>query len=59
MTPLLTIYADIVGILGGLLVGSLVMGFSALHYLEQTQSALTNMWEIYSGVSKSLFLDLL
>ena len=59
MTPLLTIYADIVGILGGLLVGSLVMGFSALHYLEQTQSALTNMWEVYSGVSKSLFFGLI
>lgn len=59
MTPLLTIYADIVGILGGLLVGTLVMDFSALHYLEQTQSALTNMWEIYSGVSKSLFFGLI
>jgi phospholipid/cholesterol/gamma-HCH transport system permease protein len=59
MTPLLTIYADIVGILGGLLVGTLVMGFSALHYLEQTQSALTDMWEVYSGVSKSLFFGLI
>ena len=55
MTPLLTIYADIVGILGGLLVGTSVMGFSALHYLEQTQAALTNMWEVYSGVSKVFF----
>jgi len=59
MTPLLTIYADIVGILGGLLVGTSVMGFSALHYLEQTQAALTNMWEVYSGVSKSLFFGLI
>ena len=59
MTPLLTIYADIVGILGGLLVGTTVMGFSALHYLEQTQAALTNMWEVYSGVTKSLLFGLI
>ena len=59
MTPLLTIYSDIVGILGGLLVGTTVMGFSALHYLEQTQAALTNMWEVYSGVTKSLLFGLI
>jgi len=59
MTPLLTLYADIVGILGGLTVGSQVMDFSALHYFEQTQSALTNMWEIYSGLFKSLAFGLI
>lgn len=59
MTPLLTLYADIVGILGGLTVGTLVMNFSTVHYLEQTQSALTHMWEIYSGVTKSLVFGLI
>ena len=59
MTPLLTLYADIVGILGGLTVGSQVMDFSAIHYFEQTQSALTNMWEIYSGLFKSLAFGLI
>jgi len=59
MTPLLTLYADIVGILGGLTVGSQVMDFSALHYFEQTQSALTNMWEIYSGLFKSVAFGLI
>jgi phospholipid/cholesterol/gamma-HCH transport system permease protein len=59
MTPLLTLYADIVGILGGLTVATTVMDFSAIHYFEQTQSALTNMWEIYSGVIKSLFFGLI
>ena len=34
MTPLLTLYADIVGILGGLTVGTQIMGFSSLHYLS-------------------------
>jgi len=59
MTPLLTLYADIVGIMGGLTVGTQVMGFSALHYFEQTQSALLSMWEIYSGLWKSLAFGLI
>ncbi len=59
MTPLLTLYADIVGILGGMTVGTVVMNFSAVHYLEQTQSALTHMWEVYSGVTKSLIFGLI
>ena len=59
MTPLLTLYADIIGILGGLAVATSVMDFSAIHYFEQTQSALTHMWEIYSGVMKSLFFGLI
>jgi phospholipid/cholesterol/gamma-HCH transport system permease protein len=59
MTPLLTLYADVVGILGGLTVGTQVMEFSSLHYFEQTQSALTNMWEIYSGLIKSLAFGLI
>ena len=57
MTPLLTLYADI-GILGGLSVATTVMDFSAIHYFEQTQS-LTQMWEIYSGVIKSLLFGLI
>jgi phospholipid/cholesterol/gamma-HCH transport system permease protein len=30
-----------------------------LHYFEQTQSALTNMWEVYSGLIKSLAFGLI
>ena len=59
MTPLLTLYADIVGILGGLTVGTQIMGFSSLHYFEQTQSALLSMWEIFSGLWKSLAFGLI
>jgi phospholipid/cholesterol/gamma-HCH transport system permease protein len=59
MTPLLTLYADVIGILGGLTVGTQVMDFSSLHYFEQTQSALTNMWEVYSGLIKSLAFGLI
>ena len=59
MTPLLTLYADVVGIMGGLTVGTVVMDFSVIHYLEQTQAALTHMWEVYSGVAKSLLFGLI
>ena len=59
MTPLLTLYADVVGMLGGLAVGTQVMDFSVLHYFEQTQSALSSMWEIFSGLLKSLLFGLI
>ncbi len=54
MTPLLTLYSNVVGILGGLLVGVVVLDFSFHHYLEQTQVALDAMWEVWSGLLKSL-----
>ena len=59
MTPLLTLYADVVGMLGGLTVGTQVMDFSVLHYFEQTQAALSSMWEVFSGLLKSLFFGLI
>jgi phospholipid/cholesterol/gamma-HCH transport system permease protein len=59
MIPLLTLYADMVGILGGLAVGTQVMDFSMLHYFEQTQTALGGMWEVYSGLVKSLVFGLI
>ena len=59
MIPLLTIYADLVGILGGLTVGTLVMDFSVIHYFEQSQMALQSMWEVYSGLIKSFVFGLI
>ena len=59
MIPLLTIYADVVGILGGLVVGTVVMDFSIIHYFEQTQVALQGMWEVYSGLLKSIVFGLI
>ena len=41
------------------MVGTQVMDYSSLHYFEQTQSALTNMWEVYSGLIKSLAFGLI
>jgi phospholipid/cholesterol/gamma-HCH transport system permease protein len=59
MTPLLTLYADVVGILGGVAVGTQVMDFSVVHYFDQTQTALRGMWEVYSGLVKSLAFGLI
>ena len=54
MVPMLVVYADIVGVLGGLTVGVQIMDFSVSHYIEQTQSAVSGMWEVFSGLLKSV-----
>jgi len=41
MMPLLVLYADIIGILGGVIVGVGVLDISLAQYLEQTRKALT------------------
>ncbi|MFP6899843.1 MAG: ABC transporter permease [Opitutales bacterium] len=54
MIPLLVLYADLVGIIGGMVVGVTVMDFSVEHYLSQTEMAIDSMWEVYSGLIKGL-----
>lgn len=46
MLPLLTIYADIMGILGGLLIGTVMLGINPVEYWHHTQMAvkLSNLW---------------
>ena len=41
MMPLLTIYADLVGILGGAVVGVAMLGLGPTEYYEQTRDAVT------------------
>jgi len=53
MMPLLTIYADIVGILGGFLIGVTKLGIGATQYLRLTFEALS-MRDIYSGFTKPI-----
>ena len=36
MTPILTIYADLMGILGGYLVGTIMLGLNPMEYLNAT-----------------------
>lgn len=46
MMPLLCVYADIMGILGGLIVGVVMLDLNPIVYLNETKTALslTNMW---------------
>ena len=41
MMPLLTLYGDLMGILGGGLIGVMVLGISPVEYFNQTRAALT------------------
>jgi phospholipid/cholesterol/gamma-HCH transport system permease protein len=52
MMPLLTIYADLMGILGGLIVGVFGLDLSVMEYYQETIKAvgLTNVWiGLFSG----------
>lgn len=51
--PCLTLFSDLVGILGGSAVGTLVLGLSAEGYLADTIVALRNE-DLWSGVLKAL-----
>jgi phospholipid/cholesterol/gamma-HCH transport system permease protein len=53
MMPLLTIYADLVGILGGGLVGVGMLGLGPTEYFEQTRGAV-GLTSFFIGVSKSV-----
>ncbi len=46
MMPLLTLYADFMGILGGYIISAGVLGINPVEYLNHTQSAvkLSNLW---------------
>ncbi|NLI30164.1 MAG: ABC transporter permease [Nitrospiraceae bacterium] len=46
MMPLLCLYADLMGVVGGLFVGVVVLGLNPMQYLIQTQGAITtnDLW---------------
>lgn len=46
MMPLLTLYANFMGILGGLIVGSIMFGLNPVEYITRTQEAvgINNLW---------------
>ncbi len=58
MMPLLCVYSDLLGILGGLLVGVGAMDISLIQYLEQTRNALT-LTHFSVGLVKSVFFGLI
>jgi len=58
MTPLLCIYADLMGILGGYLVGATMLNVTSVAYLLQTQAAV-NLGDCAIGLFKSVMFGIL
>jgi phospholipid/cholesterol/gamma-HCH transport system permease protein len=58
MTPLLVIYANTVGILGGALVGVMVLGLSPALYFAQTFELMT-LWLVAQGLIKGTTFGIL
>jgi phospholipid/cholesterol/gamma-HCH transport system permease protein len=57
MLPLLTLWANVLGILGGLLVGVLVLDISLLEYLIQTRDSI-GLGDLAVGLIKSVIFAL-
>ena len=51
--PLLTLLGDLVGMIGGLVVGITSLGLTVGGYLSETQKAVS-MWDVFSGLVKSV-----
>ncbi len=61
MMPLLTLYSDLMGILGGLVVGVFGLGLSVTEYYHETTKAvsLTNLWiGLFSGFVYGILIAL-
>jgi phospholipid/cholesterol/gamma-HCH transport system permease protein len=59
MVPLLTIYADLFGILGGMLVGILGLDLTVFAYLKETQRSLTLLDMVTSLIKSGVFAMLI
>ena len=57
VVPLLTLIADLVGILGGLLVGLVNLDLTMSGYFHETVSVVS-LWDVGSGLVKSVFFAL-
>ncbi|MEO7095593.1 MAG: MlaE family lipid ABC transporter permease subunit [Polyangiales bacterium] len=55
--PLLTLLGDLMGMIGGLVVGVTSLGLTFGGYLTETQKAVT-MWDVFSGLIKSVVFAL-
>ena len=58
MMPLLCLYADFLGIVGGLFVGVGMLGLSARNYMQETISTLT-LTNLFGGLFKATFYGFL
>ncbi|HRI51435.1 MAG TPA: MlaE family lipid ABC transporter permease subunit [Pseudomonadota bacterium] len=57
VAPLLTLIADVVGMVGGLFVGIASLDLTVVGYFNETQKALT-VWDVFSGIIKSVVFAL-
>jgi phospholipid/cholesterol/gamma-HCH transport system permease protein len=58
MMPLLCLYSDFVGILGGMFVGVTMLGLSARSYVQETIASFT-LVNLFGGMFKATFYGLL
>lgn len=58
MVPLLTVYSDFIGVLGGMFVACPMLDISFKQYVEETKTVMT-LTQFLIGVSKGLFFGLL
>jgi phospholipid/cholesterol/gamma-HCH transport system permease protein len=54
LTPILTVYSDLLGVLGGYFVAVKAMGVPAAPYWMFSEQAIDN-WQIFEGIAKSFF----
>ena len=57
LMPLLSMYANVIGILGGYLVGVLMLDMSPTQYVQQTLNAMS-MTDVMTGLVKSFFFGM-
>src|SRR5205085_1323474 len=57
VTPLLTVLADVVGIVGGLLVAIFILDLTFHAYFAETEKAL-DLFDVFSGLLKSAVFGL-
>ncbi|MDD5593208.1 MAG: ABC transporter permease [Candidatus Margulisbacteria bacterium] len=58
MMPILTIASDVVGFLGGYLVGIYVVRINPVEYMDTARSLLT-MWDIWGGLIKTIVFGMM
>jgi phospholipid/cholesterol/gamma-HCH transport system permease protein len=51
--PVLTIFADLMGIIGGVVAASFILDISLVRFLNQAQQAL-QYWDVFTGLFKSI-----
>jgi len=58
LIPVLTVFGDAIGALGGYLVSVKALGITSHYYMEQSRSIMEN-WDIFVGLIKSVFFGAL